>query len=209
MSELLKVHITAQRRMAQARQPVQPPQLRQIWKGPLLAGLCFGAAYGITLRLLSFNVAELIRFGPGFDVQVFPGTSLESLKLQFGDAAAEIKGDLELQELERQQAEAAKKRAEEAKQAELELKRAQELELKPDPQLPPPEPVTPQPAAAPVPAPVPAPAPTQLKPKPQPKPKPKAKPAAPVEAPVSAPVAPLPALQPPLAPPPEPPAPQL
>lgn len=135
---LLKVRCTAQLRMAEVRQPVQPPRLRQIWKGPLLAGLCFGAAYGITQRLLSFNVSELIRFGPGFDVQVFPGTSLESLKLQFGDAEAEIKGDLELQELERQQAEAAKKRAEEAKQAELELQRAQELEPQPEPELPPP-----------------------------------------------------------------------
>ena len=93
---------------------VSQPALREIWKGPLVAGLCFGVAYGVTQRLLSLNVTELIRFGPGFDVQVFPGTSLESLRLRFGDAEAEIRGDLELQELERQQQQEAKQRAEEA-----------------------------------------------------------------------------------------------
>ena len=109
--------------MARVSQPAQPrPQ--QIWKGPLIAGLCFGVAYGVTQRLVSFNVAELIRFGPGFDVQVFPGTSLESLKLRFGDAQAEIRGDLDLQELERQQELEAKQRAEEAKQAEAALQQA-------------------------------------------------------------------------------------
>jgi hypothetical protein len=176
--------------MAQVRQPVQPPRLRQIWKGPLLAGLCFGAAYGITQRFLSFNVSELIRFGPGFDVQVFPGTSLESLKLQFGDAAAEIKGDLELQELERQEAEAAKQRAEEARKAELELKRSQELETLQEPELPFPDPVIPEPAPVRTPA------------EPKPKPKPQPTPAAP--APQVSPVPPAP-----LAPLPAPPAPQL
>jgi hypothetical protein len=85
-------------------------------------------AYGVTQRLLSFNVGELIRFGSGFDVQVFPGTSLESLKLRFGDAEAEIKGDLELQELERQQQLEARQRREQARQAEAELQRSQQLE---------------------------------------------------------------------------------
>ena len=119
---------------------VSQPALRQIWKGPLVAGLCFGVAYGVTQRLLSFNVTELIRFGPGFDVQVFPGTSLESLRLRFGDAEAEIRGDLELQELERQQQQEAKQRAEAAKEAEAALKRADAIEpqVEPpaEPQLP-------------------------------------------------------------------------
>ena len=119
---------------------VSQPALRQIWQGPLVAGLCFGVAYGVTQRLLSFNVTELIRFGPGFDVQVFPGTSLESLRLRFGDAEAEIRGDLELQELERQQQQEAKQRAEAAKEAEAALKRADAIEpqVEPpaEPQLP-------------------------------------------------------------------------
>ena len=121
--------------MARVSPPTQPrPQ--QIWKGPLIAGLCFGLAYGVAQRLLSFNVTELIRFGPGFDVQVFPGTSLESLKLRFGDAQAEIRGDLELQELERQQEQEAKQRAEAAKQAEAELQRANQIEPPREPELP-------------------------------------------------------------------------
>jgi hypothetical protein len=145
--------------MARVSQPTQPrPQ--PLWKGPLIAGVCFGLAYGITQRLLSFNVAELIRIGPGFDVQVFPGTSLESLKLRFGDAQGEIRGDLELQELERQQEQEAKQRAEAAKQAEEELQRANQLEplSEPEPPAPSSAPVA-EPAAPPQPTPPPPPAP--------------------------------------------------
>jgi len=125
--------------------------------------VCFGLAYGVSQRLLSFNVTELIRFGPGFDVQVFPGTSLESLKMRFGDAQGEIRGDLELQELERQQEhqqeQEAKQRAEAAKQAEAELQRANQIEPPSEPELPaapaapavepaaPPQPTPPQPPA--------------------------------------------------------------
>ena len=125
---------------ASAQQTPSAPRLRQLWKGPLVAGLCFGLAYGVTQRLLGFRVGELIRFGSGFDVQEFPGTSLESLKLRFGDAAAEIKGDLELQELERQQQQQAQEREEEAKQAAAELQRSEQLEPPPAvPDEPPPE----------------------------------------------------------------------
>ena len=84
---------------------------RPRWAGPLVAGLAFGLAYGVTQRLVSLNVGELIRFGQGFDVQVFPGTSLESLRLRFGAADAELRGNLELQELERQKNAAADKPA--------------------------------------------------------------------------------------------------
>lgn len=83
-----------------AAQPVAPSLQRSLWAGPLVAGVAFGVAYGITQRLIGLNVGELIRFGPGFEVQVFPGTSLESLRLRFGDAAAEVRGDLELHQLE-------------------------------------------------------------------------------------------------------------
>ena len=81
--------------------PTQPRR-RPAWLGPLLAGLCFGVAYGVTQRLLSLNIGEWIRFGQGFDVQVFPGTSLEGLRLRYGAAESELRGDLELQELQRQ-----------------------------------------------------------------------------------------------------------
>ena len=141
--------------MTRVSQPTQP-RLQPLWKGPLIAGICFGVAYGVTQRLISFNVAELIRFGPGFDVQVFPGTSLESLKLRFGDAQADIRGDLELQELERQQQQQAKQRAEAAHQAEAALEQAGQMEpsSEPEPSAAPPAPAA-TPAAPPQPAPPP------------------------------------------------------
>ena len=91
---------------AQARPPQSAARARRqpVWAGPLVAGLCFGLAYGITQRVVSLNVGELIRFGQGFDVQVFPGTTLESLRLRFGAAESELRGNLELNELERQKA---------------------------------------------------------------------------------------------------------
>ncbi|MEY3768885.1 MAG: hypothetical protein RLZZ11_1955 [Cyanobacteriota bacterium] len=134
---------------AQTTQPVVSPRLRQLWQGPLVAGLCFGLAYGVTQRLLGFNVGELIHFGSGFDVQVFPGTTLESLKLRFGQAEAEIQGDLELQELERQQQEQTAKRAEEAKAAEAELQRSQQLNPEPSVELDAPSAPSLPPASAP------------------------------------------------------------
>ena len=92
---------------AQAHPPqsaATPSRRPSAWTGPLVAGLCFGLAYGLTQRIVSINVSELIRFGQGFDVQVFPGTSLESLRLRFGAAESELRGNLELNELERQKA---------------------------------------------------------------------------------------------------------
>jgi predicted lipid-binding transport protein (Tim44 family) len=79
------------------------PRRRSSWAGPLVAGLGFGLAFGITQRLVGLNMGELIRFGHGFDVQVFPGTSLESLRLRFGAADSELRGDLELQDRQRRQ----------------------------------------------------------------------------------------------------------
>jgi hypothetical protein len=74
------------------------------WWSPLVAGVCFGLTYGATHRLFSLNVGDWGGSRQGFDVQPFPGTSLESLKLRFGAPEAEIRADLERQELERQQA---------------------------------------------------------------------------------------------------------
>jgi hypothetical protein len=61
-------------------------------------------AYGITQRLFALNVADWGQSGQGFDVQPFPGTSVDSLKLRFGVPDADLRGDLERHELERQQA---------------------------------------------------------------------------------------------------------
>jgi hypothetical protein len=134
---------TQQPQPGQQRQPGQQP--RPIWVGPLVTGFCFALTYGVTQRLLALNVGELIRFGNGFDVQVFPGTSLESLRLRFGDAEAEIRADLELQELQRQQQEQAKRQAEEARRLEAELHQADQLQPLPEQPLEgPPAPALPE-----------------------------------------------------------------
>ncbi|MFZ9149375.1 MAG: hypothetical protein ACO21M_10850 [Vulcanococcus sp.] len=91
--------------MAKAGSAVKPAgsgRAKPIWKGPLVAGLAFAVAYGVTERVLSFNVGELIRFGPRFDQQAFPGTSLQNLRLRFGDQSTPIQAELDLQELEKQ-----------------------------------------------------------------------------------------------------------
>lgn len=92
--------------MAQARPAAVESRRRRagLWPGPLVAGLCFGLAYGITQRLFALNVADWGQSGQGFDVQPFPGTSADSLKLRFGVPDADLRGDLERHELERQQA---------------------------------------------------------------------------------------------------------
>ena len=87
---------------APAAKPAPSGLAKSIWMGPLVAGLGFALAYGITERLLSFNVGEMIRFGPRFDVQVFPGTSLENLRLRFGDQTTRIQAELDLLELDKQ-----------------------------------------------------------------------------------------------------------
>jgi hypothetical protein len=69
---------------------------------PLLAGVCFGLGYGLTHRLLALQLPSLVRLGEGFEVRPFPGTSLESLRLRFGDDSQEVRGNLDLLELERQ-----------------------------------------------------------------------------------------------------------
>jgi hypothetical protein len=165
---------------AQARPPQSAANARRrpAWAGPLVAGLCFGLAYGVTQRIVSLNVGELIRFGQGFDVQVFPGTSLESLRLRFGAAESELRGNLELNELERQKA------ADEA------------LPDKPEPDVKQ-EPLPAEPAAAaddarPAPEPAAKPAPAAIAPAPAPASTPSA------QAPAPPPVASGPAVPPPL-----------
>jgi hypothetical protein len=148
--------------MAQAgsARPATPASRNRLWQGPLVAGLCFGLAYGVTQRLIHLNVGELIRFGQNFDVQVFPGTSLESLRLRFGEAAGEARGELELNELERQQAEEAKRQeALKPVPAEPEADLGEPMGQQPASEAAPALPAEPAPAAPPAPpaAPVPPP----------------------------------------------------
>lgn len=82
---------------AQTSASVRP---RPRWRVPLLVGVCFGLGYGITHRLLALQLPSLVRLGQGFEVRPFPGTSLESLRLRFGTDIEEIRGDLDLLELD-------------------------------------------------------------------------------------------------------------
>ncbi len=81
-------------------QAAAPARSRPRWQVPLLVGFCFGLGYGVTHRLLALQWPSLVRLGQGFEVRPFPGTSLESLRLRFGSDSQEIRGDLDLLELE-------------------------------------------------------------------------------------------------------------
>ena len=70
------------------------PQRRpRPWLGPLVVGVCFGLGYGVSQRLFNLQVGELVQFGRNFDVQPFPGSSLESLRLRFGSDSESILAD--------------------------------------------------------------------------------------------------------------------
>lgn len=66
-------------------------------------GVCFGLGYGLTQRLLDLQLPALVQWGQSFDVREFPGTSLESLRLRFGSENQELRGRLDLLELEAEQ----------------------------------------------------------------------------------------------------------
>jgi hypothetical protein len=92
------------------------PQRRpRPWVGPLVVGVCFGLGYGLSQRLFNLQVGELVHFGRNFDVQPFPGSSLESLRSRFGSGSESIRADLESLDMQRLQAEEAAKAAADAK----------------------------------------------------------------------------------------------
>ncbi|MFM7087761.1 MAG: hypothetical protein ACKOXO_12335 [Cyanobium sp.] len=106
-----------------------------------LLGLCFAVGYSATQRLIQ------IQFSPGwsghqrFEVKPFPGTELNTLRRKVGEAEMEIRGDLDLLELERQRKqESAAIEARREAMAERERQRQEEAERSPEP-LPDPEPV--------------------------------------------------------------------
>lgn len=97
-------------------QALPPSRLR--WRAPLVAGLCFGLGYGVTQRLLALQLSELVRLGQGFELREFPGTSLRSLRLQYGDDQQPIRADLDQLELERQNRLAEQERQQQVQEAE-------------------------------------------------------------------------------------------
>jgi len=80
-----------------------PRTRRRGWKSWLLLGVCFGLGYGITHRLLALRFDTGLNGRQRFEVKPSPGTELDSLRRRFGDASMQIRGDLDLLELERQQ----------------------------------------------------------------------------------------------------------
>lgn len=86
-----------------ATAPHSPRMRPRDWKRWLVLGACFGLGYGITHRLLALRLETGWNGHQRFEVKPFPGTELDSLRRRFGDASMQIRGDLDLLELERQQ----------------------------------------------------------------------------------------------------------
>ena len=86
--------------------PRTRPRPVSLWRRPLLVGVCFGLGYGITQRLLDLRLPGLVSWGQSFDVGEFPGTSLESLRLLHGSTDQELRGNLDLLELQAEKPEA-------------------------------------------------------------------------------------------------------
>jgi len=85
--------------------PGSTPRSRPVslWRRPLLVGVCVALGYGLTQRLLDLRLPALVRWGQTFEPRDRPGTSLDSLRLRFGSEQQELRGRLDLQELESQQ----------------------------------------------------------------------------------------------------------
>ncbi len=113
------------------------------WRVWWIVGLCFGVGYAASLRLLSLGGPEEGGASQRFDVQPAPGTTLDSLRQRFGGDAREIRGDLDLLELEQERKQEAA--AIEERRRQMEERDAQERQrlLEPDGESP----QTEQPAA--------------------------------------------------------------
>lgn len=72
------------------------------WRLWLVLGIGFGLGYGITERLVSLDVGDGRPSSQSFGVKAFPGTPLGTLRQRFGAENQQIRGDLDLLELERQ-----------------------------------------------------------------------------------------------------------
>lgn len=177
--------------MAKAGAPQKPAPsgLPRIWMGPLVAGVSFALAYGITQRLSAINLGEVIRLSPRFEQKQTPGVSLKDMRLRYGEQPSELRSDLDPQQLElwrkaQEQADALEKA-----KAEAEAKAEREAAAQAAPPKPakPATPVEEQPVA---------PKPAVEAPKPTPKPQPQVQaPAARPDPQQSVPLLELPPLQ--------------
>ena len=92
----------------------------------LFVGACFGLGYGVTQRLMRVNVSGGWQGSQLFGVKPFPGTGLAGLRERFGAEKMEIRGDLDLLELERQKQEEQKEIA--RREAEIKRREAEDQE---------------------------------------------------------------------------------
>ena len=157
-----------------ASQKPAPSGVPRIWMGPLVAGVSFALAYGITQRLSAINLGDVIRLSPRFEQKQTPGVSLKDMRLRYGEQPSELRSDLDPQQLElwrkaQEQADALEKA-----KAEAEAKAEREAAAKAAPPKPtqpaqPTQPATNQGEEPPV-APKPQPKPALDAPKPKPQP---------------------------------------
>ena len=104
---------------AGAPQKQAPNALPRIWMGPLVAGVSFALAYGITQRLTSIKLGDVIRLSPRFEQKETPGVTLNEMRQRYGEQPSELRSDLDPQQLEfwrkaQEQADAAAKAKAEA-----------------------------------------------------------------------------------------------
>ena len=159
-------NVPAEMAKAGAPQKQAPNGLPRIWMGPLVAGVSFALAYGITQRLAAINLGDVIRLSPRFEQKQTPGVTLKDMRLRYGEQPSELHSDLDPQQLELWRKAQEQADADQKAKAEAEAKAEREAAA------------TAAPAAAPKPAP-PAEEPAALEPKPvveAPKPKPTPKP---------------------------------
>ena len=158
---------------AGAPQKQAPNGLPRIWMGPLVAGVSFALAYGITQRLAAINLGDVIRLSPRFEQKQTPGVTLKEMRQRYGEQPSELRSDLDPQQLEfwrkaQEQADAAAKAKAEAER-EAAAKAAPPAAPKPatpteEPAVPEPKPVV----EAPKPKPAPNPKPQVQAPAPRP-----------------------------------------
>ena len=87
--------------------------------GPLVAGVSFALAYGITQRVAAINLGDVIRLSPRFEQKQTPGVTLKEMRQRYGEQPSELRSDLDPQQLEfwrkvQEQADAAAKAKAEA-----------------------------------------------------------------------------------------------
>ncbi|NCV92330.1 MAG: hypothetical protein EBW30_05935 [Synechococcaceae bacterium WB7_3xG_012] len=160
---------------AGAPQKQAPNGLPRIWMGPLVAGVSFALAYGITQRLAAINLGDVIRLSPRFEQKQTPGVTLKDMRLRYGEQPSDLRSDLDPQQLElwrkaQEQADADQKAKAEA---EAKAEREAATEAAPKPVAPTEEPAAPEPkpvVEAPKPKPTPKPKPQVQAPAPRPQP---------------------------------------